>query len=50
MRSKELVEDDEKLLEAYPNLTMQDLKNAWNYYHNNYREIDNSIYENEKDQ
>ena len=49
VRSKELVKDDERLLEAYPNLTMEDLKNAWNYYHNNYREIDNSIAENEKD-
>ena len=49
VRSKELVKDDEKLLEAYPNLTMEDLTNAWNYYHNNYREIDSCIAENEKD-
>ena len=36
--------DDKKLLEAYPNLTIQDLENAWNYYHNNYREIDRCNY------
>ena len=49
VRTKELVKNDEKLLEAYPNLTMTDLENAWTYYQNNYREIDDSIAENEKD-
>lgn len=37
---------DSKLLEAYPTLRAQDLKNAWFFYKANKKEIDREIQEN----
>lgn len=48
VRSRELVGDDRKLLEVYPHVTREDLENAWTYYRENPKEIDDSIYENER--
>jgi uncharacterized protein (DUF433 family) len=39
--------NDEELLNNYPSLTKEDLKEAWLYYNNNKTEIDNIIAEGE---
>lgn len=38
---------DGQLLDAYPSLSREDLKNAWSYYSANQAEIDELIAENE---
>ena len=38
---------DSELLDAYPTLTPDDLRNAWNYYRGNREEIEQQILENE---
>lgn len=44
-RNKDL--KDDQLLDAYPHLSKEDLKNAWHYYSVNTTEIDDLIAENE---
>ncbi len=39
--------NDSQLLESYPTLRLQDLKNAWAYYEANKTEIDMEIKEND---
>jgi len=39
--------NDEELLNNYPSLTTEDLKEVWVYYNNNKTEIDNIIAEGE---
>jgi uncharacterized protein (DUF433 family) len=47
VNSKRVGITDNQLLEAYPNLTQDDLRNAWNYYRGNKIEIEEQIFENE---
>lgn len=47
VNSKKLGLTDGQLLDAYPTLSRQDLKNAWAYYEANEAEIDELISENE---
>jgi uncharacterized protein (DUF433 family) len=47
VHSKRLGLSDGRLLDAYPTLNREDLKNAWNYYRANKEEIDELIAENE---
>lgn len=47
VNSKRLGLTDAQLLESYPTLTQDDLRNAWNYYRGNRQEIEALILENE---
>jgi uncharacterized protein (DUF433 family) len=47
VNSKKMGLTDAQLLEAYPTLTEDDLRNAWNYYRGNRAEIEAQIFENE---
>ena len=47
VNSKKLGLTDAQLLDAYPTLTPDDLRNAWNYYRGNRPEIEAQILENE---
>lgn len=49
VRLRHLGADDAKILEAYPSITADDLKAAWDYYASNANEIDRDIRENESD-
>ncbi len=48
VNSKKLGLSDAQLLESYPTLTQDDLRNAWNYFRGNKLEIENLILENEQ--
>jgi uncharacterized protein (DUF433 family) len=47
VNSKKLRLSDAELLEAYPTLTPDDLRNAWNYVRGNRQEIESLIKKNE---
>jgi len=47
VNSRKLGLTDGQLLDSYPSLSRQDLKNAWAYYEANKAEIDELIAENE---
>jgi uncharacterized protein (DUF433 family) len=47
VNSRNLGLSDAQLLDAYPTIDRQDLKNAWNYYELNKAEIEELIFENE---
>lgn len=47
VNSKKLGLTDAQLLDAYPTLTPDDLRNAWNYYRGNRAAIEAQILENE---
>jgi uncharacterized protein (DUF433 family) len=44
---RQLGADDDRILEAYPGITLEDLEAAWDYYAANRDEIDRAIIENE---
>ena len=46
---KKLGVSDSELLKSYPDLTQQDLDEAWAYYEQNRTEIDTEIQDNEDD-
>ena len=46
---KKLGVSDSELLKSYPDLTQQDLDEAWAYYEQNRTEIDTEIQANESD-
>jgi uncharacterized protein (DUF433 family) len=47
VNSKKLGLTDGQLLDAYPSLSREDIRNAWNYYAANKTEIEELIAENE---
>ncbi len=47
INSRNLGLTDGQLLDSYPSLSREDLKNAWNYYQGNTVEIEELIAENE---
>jgi uncharacterized protein (DUF433 family) len=49
VNARNLGMNDVDILYNYPTLTIEDLKNAWNYYRANQEEIDQLIRDNEMD-
>ena len=50
VRARQTGSSESNLLDAYPSLRTEDLRNAWAYYEGHREEIDRLVEENEKEQ